>query len=170
MKTLRRFAGYGFLLLARLYLFPLYFLGGLMPRRKDLWVFGSWGGYRFADNSAAFFNYCQDKISDRIRLVWISRDRNIVQQLSARGVEARWIWSPGGVWCCLRAGLYLFDSFSKDINFWTSLGAKRINLWSGVPLKAYSPASSPVCASQMSNSPRSVTPAARSPASATASF
>ncbi|MBT8077996.1 MAG: CDP-glycerol glycerophosphotransferase family protein [Gammaproteobacteria bacterium] len=137
MKTLRRFTGYALLLLARLYLFPIYLVSGFVPRRDDLWVFGSWGGYRFADNSAAFFNYCQEKVSDRIRLVWISREKHIVEQLSARGVEAHWIWSPRGIGCCLRAGLYLFDSFSKDINFWTCRGARRINLWSGVPLKAF---------------------------------
>ena len=137
MKTARRFASYILYLLARLYLFPLYFLGGFVRRRDDLWVFGSWGGYRFADNSAAFFKYCQTRVADRIRLVWVSRDRNIVDQLVMQNYEAHWIWSPRGIWCCLRARFYLFDSFSKDINFWTCRGAIRINLWSGVPLKAF---------------------------------
>ena len=137
METARRLTGYFILLLARLYLFPLYFLSGFVPRRNDLWVFGSWGGHRFADNSAAFFQYCQARLAGRVRAIWISRDKNIVRQLSAQQYEAYWIWSPRGVWACLRAGLYLFDSFSKDINFWTCRGAQRINLWSGVPLKAF---------------------------------
>lgn len=137
MSILRRYTTYVFLFLARLILFPFFFLGGFVPRRNDVWVFGSWGGYRFADNSAAFFNYCQQTVSGHVRLVWISRDQSICKQLTARGVEAHWIWAPRGIWCCLRAGLYLFDSFSKDINFWTSRGATRINLWSGVPLKAF---------------------------------
>ena len=40
-------------------MFPICFLAGLIPRRKNLWVFGSWGGHRFSDNAAAYFLYCQ---------------------------------------------------------------------------------------------------------------
>ncbi len=137
MNQVHRYAVYFGLLLARAFLLPFYFLSGFIRRQSDLWVFGSWGGYRFADNSAAFFQYCQHEFADKVRLVWISRDRGIVSDLRARGYEAHWIWSLPGVWCCVRAKLYIFDSFSKDINFWTSRGAKKVNLWSGVPLKAF---------------------------------
>ena len=137
MNQVLRFLFYLGLLLARSYLFPLYFLSGLVRRRSDLWVFGSWGGYRFADNAAAFFLHCQDEIADRVRLVWISRDTAIVAAVRRSGYEAHWIWSPRGIWCCLRAGLHIFDSFSKDINYWLSRGARKINLWSGVPLKTF---------------------------------
>ena len=44
--------------LARPAQFATYFLSGLVPRRPSLWVFGSWGGHRFADNAAAFFHFC----------------------------------------------------------------------------------------------------------------
>jgi CDP-glycerol glycerophosphotransferase (TagB/SpsB family) len=49
--------------LARIWLFPIYWLSGFMPRRRHLWVFGSWGGHRYADNGAAFFEYCHDHIT-----------------------------------------------------------------------------------------------------------
>ena len=103
----------------------------------DLWVFGSWGGHRFSDNAAAFFLHGQNEIADAVRLVWISRQADIVKSLRQDGYEAYWVWSPQGLYCCLRAGLYIFDSFSKDINFWPSRGARKINLWSGVPLKTF---------------------------------
>jgi CDP-glycerol glycerophosphotransferase (TagB/SpsB family) len=133
-KRLILYLGY---LLARFYLFPLHFLSGLSTRRPDLWVFGSWGGYRFADNAAAFFEYCHSVLSARVRVVWISRDTDIIRDLRERGYEAYWLWSPGGLAACLRAKLYLFDSFLKDINYWTSRGAVKVNLWSGVPLKTF---------------------------------
>lgn len=132
-----RFVSYFVFFIARFFLFPLYFLSGFMPRRPDLWVFGSWGGYRFADNSASFYLYCQRELTKGVRPVWISRKTAIVSSLREDGYEAHWIWSPRGVWCCLRARLYIFDSFSKDINFWTSRRAIKVNLWSGVPLKAF---------------------------------
>jgi CDP-glycerol glycerophosphotransferase (TagB/SpsB family) len=137
MHKVRRYILYFIYLIARLILFPLYFVSGLVRRKDDTWVFGSWGGYRFADNSAAFFLYCQTHFARDVRLVWISRDNDIVTQLREMGYEAHKVWSIAGMLACFRAKLYIFDSFSKDINFWTSRGATKINLWSGVPLKAF---------------------------------
>jgi CDP-glycerol glycerophosphotransferase (TagB/SpsB family) len=125
------------LFISRFVLVPVYFLSGLVPRRRQLWVFGSWGGYRYADNAAAFFEYCQRRISDRVTLVWISRGRQIVADLRRRGYTAHYLWSVRGMVACLRAGAHLFDCFAKDTNFWLSRGALKINLWSGVPLKAF---------------------------------
>lgn len=133
MKYLR----YLLLLLGRAVLFPVYFLSGFVPRRPDIIVFGSWGGHRFADNAAAFFMHCQATISDRIRLVWLSRNQQIVKQLRAQGYEAHWLWSPAGMAAALRAYIHVFDCFPKDANFWFSRGAYKVNLWSGVPLKVF---------------------------------
>jgi CDP-glycerol glycerophosphotransferase (TagB/SpsB family) len=137
MEALTRHLSYFGALLARPPLFVLYILSGFVPRRPDLWVFGSWGGHRFADNAASFFLYCQREVSESVRLVWISRNRDIVKKLRDEGYEAHYLWSPAGLARSLRAGVYLFDNFVKDVNFWTSRGARTVNLWSGVPLKAF---------------------------------
>jgi CDP-glycerol glycerophosphotransferase (TagB/SpsB family) len=131
------YLGYLILLLGRGILFPVYYLSGLVPRRPDLWVFGSWGGYRFADNSAAFFLYCQAAVSENVDLVWIARDQSIVSRLRKQGYKAYWLWSPRGVFNCLRAGIHIFDCFPKDTNYWLSRGSKQLNLWNGVPLKVF---------------------------------
>jgi CDP-glycerol glycerophosphotransferase (TagB/SpsB family) len=132
-----RYLGYLLLLIGRVILFPIYFLSGLVPRRPDLWVFGSWGGFRFADNSAAFFLYCQEVVSEHVELVWISRDREIVKQLRDHGYQAYWIWSLPGIIKALRAKFHIFDCFSKDTNYWLSRGSVGVNLWGGVPLKVF---------------------------------
>ena len=36
-----------------------------------------------------------------------------------------------GIWFALRGKVYLFDNYSKDINFWQSGGAMKVNLWHG---------------------------------------
>jgi CDP-glycerol glycerophosphotransferase (TagB/SpsB family) len=137
MNQTKRLIAYLGLFLARFFLFPLYFLSGFSSRRDDLWVFGSWGGYRFADNAAAFYRHCQSKIGDRVRLVWISRRKDIIKDVREMGYEAHWLWSLRGLGSCLRAKFYIFDSFSKDINYWPSRRALKVNLWSGVPLKTF---------------------------------
>ena len=133
--SILRYLGYFVRFLARFILFPIYWASGLVPRRRDLWVFGSWGGYRFADNGAAFFTYCREVLGDDIELVWISRKPSVIRRLRARNFNAHWVWSPKGVAACLRAGFHIFDCYPKDTNYWLGRGATRINLWSGVPLK-----------------------------------
>jgi CDP-glycerol glycerophosphotransferase (TagB/SpsB family) len=132
-----RFLGNVWAALTRLLLLPLYAFSGLMPRRANLWVFGSWGGQRYADNAAAFFEYCRDELDGQVDVVWISRRSSVVSKLRGFGATAHLAWSPSGMFYCLRAGLHIFDCFAKDTNFWLSRGAALVNLWSGVPLKTF---------------------------------
>lgn len=110
-------------------------LAHLVPRRPDLWVFGSWGGKRFADNARYLFLYCATVPADRPRCVWISDDPEIVRQLRQDGLEAHARRSVRGMWLSLRAGVYVFDFRSSDISYPLSGGALRVNLWHGIPLK-----------------------------------
>ncbi len=132
-----RYLLYCLLFAGRFLLFPVYYLCGFLPRSREQWVFGSWGGYRFADNAAAFFRFCNDQIGDEVKLTWISRDRSITRKLRENGYSAHWIWSPGGILACLRAEMHIYDCFAKDTNFWLSRGSTRVCLWSGVPLKVF---------------------------------
>ncbi len=120
----------------QLLLLPLYWLSFLMPRDEKLWLFGSTFGRRFADNPKYFYLYVsQHKGKLGVRPVWISHDRKIVEFLSRNGYEAYYYHSVKGIWLALRGKVYLFDNYSKDINFWQSGGAVKVNLWHGIPLK-----------------------------------
>lgn len=120
----------------QLLLLPVYALSGLIPRNKRLWVFGSTFGRRFADNPRYLYLYLTQNVDrEKIRPVWISRDREILQTLNENGCEAYHVHSLKGALCCLRAGVYFYDNYPKDISHWLSAGAKKINLWHGVPLK-----------------------------------
>lgn len=120
----------------QLFLLPVYWLSFLMPRDKTIWLFGSTFGRRFADNPRYLYLYVsQHKNELGIRPIWISHNRNIVDFLKKNGYEAYSCHSAGGIWYALRGGLYLFDNYSKDINFWQSGGAVKVNLWHGIPLK-----------------------------------
>lgn len=102
-------------------------------RRADLWVFGSGRGRRFADNARHFFVAC---IRERAaHCVWISSDQEIVQAVRELGHPAHHRRSLAGMWCSLRAGVYVYDSTPDDINYGASFKALRVNLWHGVPLK-----------------------------------
>lgn len=120
---------------AQLFLVPVYILSFLMPRNKKIWLFGSTFGRRFAENPRYLYLYvCQnkDKLSVKgIRPVWISHNKHIVSFLNENGYEAYYYRSFKGIWLALRAGVYIYDNYSKDINFWQSGGAFKFNLWHG---------------------------------------
>ena len=120
----------------QLLLLPVYWLSFLIPRDKDIWLFGSTFGRRFADNPRYFYLYMsQHKKETGIRPIWISHKKDIVDFLNENGYEAYYYHSLKGIWYALRGKVYLFDNYSKDINFWQSGGAVKINMWHGIPLK-----------------------------------
>lgn len=120
----------------QLVLLPVYWLSFLLPRSKKIWLFGSTFGRRFADNPRYLYLYAsQHKEELGIRPIWISQNKEIVEFLTENGYEAYLYHSAKGIWYALRGKVYLFDNYSKDINFWQSGGAVKVNLWHGIPLK-----------------------------------
>lgn len=115
----------------QLLLLPIYWFSLITPRNNNIWLFGSTFGKRFADNPRYFYLYISQKRKD-IRPIWITHDKSIAKMLTEKRYEAYYYHSLKGIWFCFRAKVYIFDNYSKDINFWTSAGALKINLWHGV--------------------------------------
>ena len=110
---------------------PVYWLSFVVPKDKNLWVFGSTFGRRFADNPKYLYLYTAQFHGDKTKAVWISHNKDIVKLLNDNGYEAYYYHSLKGMWKCLRAKIYIFDNYSKDISFWLSGGAIKFNLWHG---------------------------------------
>lgn len=120
----------------QIFLLPLYWCSRLFPRRKDIWLFGSTFGRRFADNPRYFYQYCRKAGKEAgIRPIWISHDTELVAYLCNHGYEAYRYHSLKGLYYALRGKVYLYDNYSKDINFWQSAGGIKVNMWHGIPLK-----------------------------------
>ena len=120
-------------ILKRPFLVILHLVSGLIPRDRTLWIFGSWNGARFADNArAVFLRAVQDK---HVRCAWLSSNPDVINRLRAAGLPAYHTNSLQGLWLRLRAGVYVFDAYSLDLGYWGSLGAKKVNLWHGMPIK-----------------------------------
>jgi CDP-glycerol glycerophosphotransferase (TagB/SpsB family) len=124
-----------FAVLFRPLLFIVYFVAGFSPRNPRRWVFGSWSGMRFADNTAALFEYAAARKQDGIEVIWVSRDPRIVKSLRERNLRAHATFSPAGIWVCLTGGVFVFDGLTRDVNHWLSRGAKRVLLRHGVGIK-----------------------------------
>lgn len=115
----------------QLLLLPIYWLSFIIPKNKHIWLFGSTFGRRFADNPKYLYLYVAQNEKEKIRPIWISHNKEIVKLLNDNRYEAYYYHSLKGIWMCLRAGIYIFDNYSKDISFWLSGGAVKFNLWHG---------------------------------------
>ncbi|MBR6017174.1 MAG: CDP-glycerol glycerophosphotransferase family protein [Paludibacteraceae bacterium] len=113
------------------YLF--YPLSYLVPRTKEILVFGSFKG-AFNDNSKYLFLYANENKAN-IRPIWISTCRKTVAYIRHLGFETYWVASPLGFWYALRGKYWFVNSYTSDILFCLSGGAKIINLWHGLPWK-----------------------------------
>lgn len=109
----------------------LYWLSGAFPRNKNIWVFGCFGIY--GDNSRYLYEHVCKNNPD-ITPVWISQNIQSVELASKYGKSYR-RYSVMGLYFCLRAGVYIYSSYARDICWFTSRGALNVNLWHGIPLK-----------------------------------
>lgn len=113
-------------------LIPLFVVGKLIPRTRNLWVFGSAAG--FADNSRFLFEYVSQHESG-IEAVWLARDRRVVDKVRRAGHRAEAILSLSGIRVAFRASVGVIASGLGDINRAATGGMVLVNLWHGTPLK-----------------------------------
>lgn len=116
---------------AQIFMLPVYWFSFITPRNKKIWLFGSTFGRRFADNPRYLYLYVSQLKKRNIRAIWISHNKDVVELLNENGYKAYYYRSLKGIFYCLVAGVYIFDNYSKDISFWLSGGAKKVNLWHG---------------------------------------
>jgi CDP-glycerol glycerophosphotransferase (TagB/SpsB family) len=119
----------------QVFLIPIYWLSFLSIRDKRIWLLGSTFGRRFADNPKYVYLYLNQMQKDNIRAIWITHNKEICKLLTDHNLEVYYYRSIKGIYYCLRGGIYIFDNYSKDISFWLSGGALKVNLWHGTGTK-----------------------------------
>jgi len=118
-----------------LFLYPAYLLSFLSPRNKKIWVFGYPNEKGFSDNSKYLFLYIVNNRKDKIKAIWISKNKSISKELNKKGYDAYYNKSLKGIYYVLKAKYFFVDSSSYEINYWLSGGARKIMLWHGSPFK-----------------------------------
>lgn len=129
VKIVRR----SFISFFELLLLPLYYLIGIFPRNKKLWIFGAWFGQRYSDNSRAFFEYV-NKNHPEIKTVWVSRNKDVVKILREKGFYSCSSTSFHFVLYAIRAGK-VFTSTGSEFSLYFLHGSEHYALWHGMPLK-----------------------------------
>jgi CDP-glycerol glycerophosphotransferase (TagB/SpsB family) len=113
---------------------PLYWLSFVIPKDKNLWVFGAWFGERYADNSKYLFEYV-NKHHPEIKAIWLTKDEETLKLLRKKGFRVYKTYSLKGFYFSLRAKVGIISSGIRDINLFTTGRMKIVQLWHGIPLK-----------------------------------
>ena len=115
---------------------PRYGLGALasfvVPRRRDLWVFGSGPG--IGEGALALYRTARAAAPGRT-LLWLARDEADLAAATALGVPAVIKGSRAGLWNTLRARVIVVTHGFGDANRYGLRGAFVVQLWHGIPLK-----------------------------------
>ena len=107
-------------------------------RDPDLWLFGSWLGKKYRDNSMEFFEWvCANK--PEIKAVWVTKDDIIYDYLQGRNLDVVHDLKESDKADRLlkKAGLAVISVSQLDITdrFEYLYGANTLQLWHGIPIK-----------------------------------
>ena len=119
----------------------------LMWKRDDSIVLvGAWFGKRFADNSRYLFQYLQEN-KEKLglsKVIWVTKDNELCTILNKMGYESYLMNSKESIKFHKIAGWHIIcnsSDINADINVKYSYGAKKVQLWHGVGMKAVGNAS-----------------------------
>ncbi|WP_158599398.1 CDP-glycerol glycerophosphotransferase family protein [Halobellus sp. Atlit-38R] len=105
----------------------------LVRNKNSLWVFGARASQSFSGNSKYLYIYCQNHPD--IRPVWITKSEEVVNKLNIEGVEVYHAHSLKGAMICARAEYVFITHTVKDVNMFSVIFSKVVQLTHGVPIK-----------------------------------
>ena len=122
-----------------------FFVNIFIWRDKKIWLIGTWSGKTFTDNSRFLYQHLYEhKEKYHInKLIWFTRDREIYDLMKSLGYNDVLLdGSKGCFYYHIKSGVHIIcNSIGDvnrlgDINTFLSLGAKKLQMWHGVSIKA----------------------------------
>lgn len=107
----------------------------LIPTKKGLFIFGSWFGSKYGDNSRGMFEYMSQK--GNCNIYWFTRNKDIALRIAKNG--NKYIYGGGfrNIMLHLRAeAVFCNCSANADLmGDFLNRKTKVFNLWHGTPMK-----------------------------------
>lgn len=119
--------------IARILLFPIFLLSLLIPKVKNIWIFGSRAGMSYNENSKYFFEYLKTN-KKHIKSFFITKNKNITNkqknilyQYSLKGI----------IYTLIAKNVFFTVSYLDFDKFLVLFFTKStlIQMWHGTPLK-----------------------------------
>ncbi len=105
----------------------------LIPKQRNLILFGSWFGNKYADNTKYMYEYLLKR--DDLDIYWYTRNKEIYYKLKQEGKPVLLSSQPKAIWKQIRASLLVPTIGLYDFNQFFLSNCVYLNLWHGIPLK-----------------------------------
>lgn len=122
---------------------PLHMFSYVCPRNKKKWVFGHQNG--FVDNSKYLYIYLINNTNEKV--IWVAHSRTLYKEMRQKGLPVCYKYCFIGLYHLLTAYYYVKTSSPRNVCYWTSGGAFKVDLWHGVGIKAIGESSASLGAS-----------------------
>ena len=117
------------------FIFILRFCFSFSKRNKNIWVFGSWNGDTFSDNTKYLFLHIV-KNYKKIECFWVARNKKLYSELLKLNLPVVYLYSLKGILTCIRVGKQLTTHSLYDISPTLTKGATHYCLFHATfPLK-----------------------------------
>lgn len=107
-----------------------YLITYIIPKNKSLWVFGSWKGRNYSDNSKVFFEYICNYKKD-INAVWIAKNESVFNHVKGLGYPVILYSSLKSKLLVARAGVNVQTESNEDTGTYRVGNTKVIQLFHG---------------------------------------
>ena len=109
-------------------------MSALIPKSKNIWVFGSTGGMTYSDNSKYLYDYVVNNHKG-INAVWLTHSKDVYSILRKQSKKVYFINSFWGFWYSARASVGIVTHGITDINQYACGRMKIVECWHGIPMK-----------------------------------
>jgi len=109
----------------------------IIPKGRNIIIFGSYSGKYFGDNSKALYLYLLKKKASPFRPIWLSDKQDIIKEIRRKGGEAYRKKSLKGIWMSIRADLVVTSHSLSDALLYCPVNnrPKELYLHHGIPLR-----------------------------------
>lgn len=115
----------------------LQLLASIIPKDRKLIIFGAYSGRYFGDNSKALYLHLLKDNVDHLRLIWLSDDQSVIDEVRRLGGEAYKKRSLKGIWLSLMTDLVITSHTLSDVLLYPPVNGqpKELYLHHGTPLR-----------------------------------
>ena len=110
-------------------------VAGIIPKKKNLWLFGAWEGQLYADNAKYMFEYVNMIAKGKIKAVWLTKNKKVLKKVREAGYDSCYKWSMRGIWLAFRAGVAFETEGDGDVSSFMK-HTMVVQLWHGMGYKA----------------------------------